>query len=98
MRMKEHYTEEVFPVAQVVTPAQLASYGLETFTYETDCGLTLNCELEFDEGDASVGLNDSATLISAMVGKYDIAPVIGLRLVDMIESAFLNQPRESAWD
>ena len=83
--MKEYYTQESHPVALIGHP------GTESFVYETDCGLTLHCELEYDEGDASVGLNDTATLISAYVGEYDIAAVLSLRLVDMIESAYLNQ-------
>lgn len=94
MRMKEHYTEEVHPVA--IVPA---AYGLEPFTYVTDCGLTLECELEFDEGDPSVGLVDSATLISACVDGHDIFNVLGLRVVDMIEHAFLSQPMQGGeWD
>lgn len=72
---------------------------LHSFTYETDCGLTLNCQLEFDEGDPSVGLPDSATLVSACVGEYDIFDVLRMRLVDMIEHAFLSQPMQGgAWE
>lgn len=69
---------------------------LHPFTYETDCGLTLECQLEFEDGDPSVGLPDSATLISACVGEYDIFNVLRMRLVDMIEHAFLN--REVEWE
>lgn len=72
---------------------------MNSFTYETDCGLTLECQIEFDEGDARVGLPDSATLVSACVGEYDIFDVLKLRLVDMIEHAFLNQTMQGGeWE
>jgi len=55
--------------------------------------------LEFDEGDPSVGLPDSATLVSACVGEHDIFDVLRMRLVDMIEHAFLSQPVQGgAWE
>lgn len=92
--MKDYFKQEIFQRAmQGLIPAD---DGLHSFTYETDCGLTLECQLEFEEGDPSVGLPDSATLINACVGEYDIFNVLRMRLIDMIEHAFLN--REVEWE
>lgn len=54
-------------------------------TYHHADGIVLECELEYDKGDDSVGLRPAAWIMSAKVGGVDILPLLDAELVDRIE-------------
>lgn len=90
-KMKDYFLDPVF--VRALQPFAPAATDQHEHIWKTDCGLTLTCHLEFSPGER--GLQpDTATLISAWVGPYDIAPVLALEIVDAIEADFL---RGRAW-